>query len=117
MPSESSHATGSSHVKMQTIVDYAWEHKYYDGHIAACRGEYLAYAIKGTRRDPWREGWREFGVWSLVVCGGAGERAAAARESGKGRRFGGVRWGLERGTAAARVSGKGRRLRGWHLAV
>ena len=50
LPSDSGHATGSSHVKMKTIVDYAWEHKFYDGHIAACHGEYLAYAIKGQCR-------------------------------------------------------------------
>ena len=65
LPSDSSHATGSSHIKMKTIVDYAWEHKYYDGHIAACHGEYLAYAIKGVNRG----GGRDYTVYALYVSG------------------------------------------------
>ncbi|KAF0310005.1 Enhancer of mRNA-decapping protein 4 [Amphibalanus amphitrite] len=49
LPSDSAHATGSSHVKMKTIVDYAWDHKYYDGHIAATKsGGVVRVVSRGT---------------------------------------------------------------------
>ncbi|KAG8234793.1 hypothetical protein J437_LFUL006625, partial [Ladona fulva] len=46
--SAGSHTTGSSKVKLKSIVDYAWESRHYPGSLVAVHmgGKYLAYGLK-----------------------------------------------------------------------
>ncbi|XP_073987799.1 enhancer of mRNA-decapping protein 4 homolog Ge-1 isoform X2 [Rhodnius prolixus] len=47
------HVTGSSKVKMNNIVDYSWEERYYTGQLLAVHrdGKYIAYGIKGAKSN------------------------------------------------------------------
>ncbi|KAK9510735.1 hypothetical protein O3M35_005461 [Rhynocoris fuscipes] len=51
--SSGAHATGSSKVKMNNIVDYSWEERYYTGQLLAVHrdGKYIAYGIKGAKSN------------------------------------------------------------------
>lgn len=50
IPSAGDHSTGSSKVKLQNVVDYTWEERFYTGQLLAVHmaGKYLAYGIKGS---------------------------------------------------------------------
>lgn len=48
LPSTGEHVTGSSKVKLQNMVDYTWEERFYTGQLLAIHmcGKYIAYGIK-----------------------------------------------------------------------
>ncbi|XP_075211896.1 enhancer of mRNA-decapping protein 4 homolog Ge-1 isoform X2 [Lycorma delicatula] len=50
IPSAGDHSTGSSKVKLQNVVDYTWEERFYTGQLLAVHmaGKYLAYGIKAA---------------------------------------------------------------------
>lgn len=49
IPSAGGHDSGSSKVKLQNMVDYTWEERFYTGQLLAVHmgGKYIAYGIKG----------------------------------------------------------------------
>lgn len=52
IPSAGNHDSGSSKVKLQNIVDYTWEERFYTGQLLAVHmgGKYIAYGIKAPAK-------------------------------------------------------------------
>ncbi|XP_054281595.1 enhancer of mRNA-decapping protein 4 [Macrosteles quadrilineatus] len=52
IPSQGTHDTGSSKVKLHNMVDYTWEERFYTGQLLAVHmsGVYIAYGLKAARQ-------------------------------------------------------------------